>query len=53
MLTYGSLRAMREQPDRRPLAARRIALAARAEARDTHRSARPRPALRRRVGRRR
>jgi hypothetical protein len=47
MLTYGSLRAMREQPDRRPRAARRIALAARAEQRHERQSPRPR------VGRRR
>ena len=30
MLTYGQLRELRRQPDRRPRAARRIALAARA-----------------------
>ena len=33
MLTYAALRAMREKPDRRPRAARQIALAARTEAR--------------------
>ena len=33
MLTYVTLRALREQPDRRPRAARQIALSARAEAR--------------------
>jgi hypothetical protein len=37
MLTYAALRAMREQPDRRSRAARRIALAARAESRDEER----------------
>jgi hypothetical protein len=34
MLTYAALRAMREQPDRRPRAARTIALAARREERN-------------------
>jgi hypothetical protein len=37
MLTYAALRAMRAQPDRRSRAARRIALDARAEARNQER----------------
>jgi hypothetical protein len=41
MLTYAALRAMREKPDRRPRAARQIALAARTEARlERHRGRR-------------
>jgi hypothetical protein len=37
MLTYAALRYMREQPDRRARQARRIALAARREARSAER----------------